>query len=428
MRVIHLLRKYDPAQWGGTETAIQRLFEGLREHDVESVVYCPTLDRDPEHDPLRDSGCRVKRFRAFVPILGISQQRKRQLISVGGNLMSFDLFSSLKQERDISVMHTHTLGRIGAIARTVARRRGLPFVVTVHGGVLDLPANIKADFNKRESGFEWGRFFGLLFQSHRLFPEADAIITCNGREAELLREKYPGKRIVVQPHGVPLETYQQDHRDAALRAWPSIRGRDVLLCVGRIDSVKNQQWLVEQAPRFLKKHRNAMLVLAGACTDEVYGASLQRFIEQAGLRERILLTGGLPPCDPRLLGLLQQAEVLLVPSQSETFGLVILEAWATGTLVLSTRTSGARTLIQHGENGWLFDLDKPDGFHEALDHALMKTEMARRMIRRGCDQVTADYNVTALAGRMKRLYEELIEEKHAIRHSPRRRHQRVDSR
>ncbi|HYG22036.1 MAG TPA: glycosyltransferase family 4 protein [Verrucomicrobiae bacterium] len=428
MRVLHLLRKYDPDQWGGTETAIQRLFHGLREHGVESVVFCPALDHEPAHDPLQAEGCRIERFRAFVPILGISEQRKRQLISVGGNLMSFDLFSALKREPGVSVMHTHTLGRMGAIAKTVARRRGIPFVVTIHGGVLDLPAHIKSDFNKRVGGFEWGRFFGLLFQSHRLFPEADAIITCNGNEARLLREKYPGKRVVVQPHGVPIEIYQQDHREAALKAFPQIRGREVLLCVGRIDSIKNQQWLVNQAPRFLRKHRNALLVLAGACTDEVYGKELKRSIEQFGLGDRILLTGGLPPCDPRLLGLLQQAEVLIVPSQSETFGLVILEAWATGTMVLSTPTSGATTLIRHGENGWLFHLDKPEGFHEALDHALINTDLARRVVRRGCDDVNLNYNVTALAGRMQQLYQELIEEKNALRHSSRRRYQRADAR
>lgn len=428
MRAVHLLRKYNPDQWGGTETAIQRLFQGLREHELESVVFCPALDSQPGRDPLLEAGCTIRRFRAFVPILGISAQRKRQLISVGGNLMSFDLFSMLNREPGVSVIHTHTLGRIGAIARTAAKRKGLPFVVTIHGGVLDLPQHIKNDFNKPIGGWEWGRFFGLLFQSHRLFPEADAIITCNGNEARLLREKFPHKRIVVQPHGVPLEVYSEDRRAEALKAFPQIHGKQVLLCVGRIDAVKNQRWLVEQAPRFLNKHPQSMLVLAGACTDEVYGQELKQRIQQLGIENRVLLTGGLPPNDPRLIGLLQEAEVLLVPSQSETFGLVILEAWATGTMVLSSRTSGGMTLIRHGENGWLFDLDNPQSFHEPLDHALMKTDLARRIIRRGCDEVNMDFNITALAGRMKRLYEELIEEKNALRDSSRRRHQRVDAR
>lgn len=425
MRAVHLLRKYNPDQWGGTETAIQRLFDGLREHDVESVVYCPELDQAAGHDPLQAVGYRIERFRAFVPIIGISAQRKRQLVSVGGNLMSFDLFSSLKRERDVSVIHTHTLGRIGGIALTVAKQRNVPFVVTIHGGVLDLPPQIKKDFNKPIGGWEWGRFFGLLFQSHRLFPEADAIITCNGTEAKLLEEKYPGKRIVIQPHGVPLDMYQVDHRDLALEAFPQIRGKQVLLCVGRIDPIKNQTWLIDQAPRLFKKHPRAMLVLAGACTDEAYGEMINQRIRALGLQDRVLLTGGLPPNDPRLIGLFQEAEVLVLPSKSETFGLVILEAWATGTMVLSSRTSGACTLVRNGQNGWLFDLDNPQTFHEPLDQALVKTEVARRVLRRGGDEVHTQYNIAALAGRMQKLYQELIEEKNAIRNPSRRRHQRA---
>lgn len=427
MRTIHLLRKYNPAEWGGTETAIQRLFDGLREHRVESVVYCPKINGLIEKDPLASAGYRIERFNAFAPIVGISSQIKRQIISVGGNLMSLDLAPRLWLEKDISIIHTHALGRIGGIGRVVARQRGVPLVVTIHGGVLDLPPAIKREFNSPIGGWEWGKVFGLLLQSRRLFPDADAIITCNENEARLLREQYPGKRIVVQPHGVPLENYQEDYRERAFNAFPQIRGKQVLLCVGRIDRVKNQSWLIEQAPMIFQKHARAILVLAGACTDESYGRKIRQRIEDLGLWERVLLTGGLPPNDPRLIGLYQTAEVLLLPSKSETFGLVVLEAWATGTMVLSTRTSGACTLVRNGQNGWLFDLDQPETFHGPLTQALAKSDAARRVLRRGGDEVNSQYNINALAARMKGLYEELIEEKNAIRNSARRRHECIDA-
>jgi glycosyltransferase involved in cell wall biosynthesis len=341
--------------------------------------------------------------------------------------MSFDLISQLRREKDFSVIHTHTLGRIGGIALTIAKQRGVPFLVTIHGGVLDLPPQIKRDFNRPSGGWEWGKFFGLLFQSHRLFPEADAIITCNGSEARLLQEKYPDKRIVVQAHGVPLEMYLEDQREHALRAFPRIHGKQVVLCVGRIDPIKNQAWLVDQAPIILQKHPRALIVLAGACTDEPYGELIRKKIEDLGLEQRILLTGGLPPNDPRLIGLFQEAQVLVLPSLSETFGLVILEAWATGTMVLSSRTSGPCTLVRDGQNGWLFDLDDPRTFHEPLDQALIKSAAARRVLSRSCDEVNRDYNIAALAGRMKKLYEELIENKNALRDHSRRRYERADA-
>ena len=408
MRVVHLLRKLDPAEWGGTETAIQRLLEGLRAHGVDSVVYCPRLEAaGSQRDPLMDAGYRVERYRAVLPVLGVSRERKRQLVSVGGNLMSFGLIPALWRESPVSVIHTHTLGRIGGIARAIASLKGVPLVVTIHGGVLDLPEQLRKSFNSPASGgWEWGRLFGLLLQSHRVLHNADAIVTCNAKEAALWRERFPSKRIVVQPHGVPVAAYRQDHRAAARAAFPQVRDRQVLLSVGRLDPIKNQGWLLEQAPRFLKEHPRMLLALAGPCTDQAYGENLRRAVREQGLGARVVLTGGLPPNDPRLQGLLQSATALVLPSLSETFGLVILEAWAAGTMVLSSRTSGPSALICHGQNGWLFDLEQPQTFHEALKRTVAEPELAQQMVARGA-AVASKHSVEAVAGHMRDLYEEL---------------------
>jgi glycosyltransferase involved in cell wall biosynthesis len=411
MRVVHLLRKLKASEWGGTETAIQRLVDGLRKQAVTPVVYCPHSDDGAgEENPLE--GCEVSRFRAFVPILGLSKERKRELVSVGGNLMSFDLITSLWRERNISIMHTHTLGRIGGIALTIAKQRRIPFVVTIHGGVLDLPEAVKAEFNTPISGgWEWGKLFGLLFQSHRLFRDADAIVTCNPNEAALLRERYPAKSIVVQPHGVPVEMYQKDHRATAQTAYPQIAGRQVLLNVGRIDPIKNQSWLLEQMGSVLKQYPQSLLVLVGACTNEPYGRQIQQLLKDLGLKDHVILTGGLPPTDPRLIGLFQQAEVVILPSVSETFGLVILEAWAAGSAVLASRTSGATALVENGHNGFLFDLNEPHTFHRAIAEILANAGLGKRLAARGTEKVDREYSIAVLAGRLKQLYDQLLEGK-----------------
>src|SRR5215471_16078728 len=134
LRAIHVLRKLDPAEWGGTETALERLFSGLREQGIASIAFCPYLSSGADGKGQPMPGCEIRRFRAFMPVAGISKQRKRHLVAVGGNLMSFDLLAALWRELPASLIHTHTLGRIGGVARIVARRRHLPFVVSVHGG------------------------------------------------------------------------------------------------------------------------------------------------------------------------------------------------------------------------------------------------------------------------------------------------------
>ena len=168
--------------------------------------------------------------------------------------------------------------------------------------------------------------------------------------------------------------------------------------------------------QFFQRHPDTLLVFAGACTDAAYGATLEREVTTLGLAHRVLFTGGLPPGDPRLIGLMQTARVVVLPSLSETFGLVILEAWAAGTTVIASRTSGASALINHGENGWLFKLGDALSFHTALNRVLAEPELAAHQAAAGASLVEREYDTAVLAGRMRTLYAELIEEKNALHH------------
>lgn len=411
MRVVHILRKYDPSEWGGTESALHLLLDEMRGCGTESVVYAPRLEREPASDPLAAVGVEVKRFRACLPVWGLPAERRRQLVAVGGNLCSFELPRALQREQEAKLIHTHALGRLGGVALTVARRRGVPLVVTIHGGAMDLPEALQRNLQgSGPKGWEWGKLFGLVYQSRHLLERADAILTCNPREAELLRKRYPDRRVLVHPHGVPRERYLVNHRPAGRRVLADRPG-ELILCLGRIDAVKNQRWLVEQAPELLRRRPQARLVLVGACTDAAYGVELNRLIRELGLVDRVVLTGGLPPGDPRLVGLLQEAAALVIPSVSETFGLVILEAWAAGTPVISSRTSGASSLIRHGEDGWLFDLGRPEDFQEQVERTLGSPALAAQLSAGGRRRVATEYDSKVLADRMQNLYDELIAEK-----------------
>lgn len=411
MNVAHVLRKYDPAQWGGTESAVMQLSDGLKSQGVQSIFFAPKLRTEPLSDPLAESGHSVKRYHAFVPVARISRDQREQLVSIGGNIMSFDLLWKLWREPDVDVIHTHTANRIGGIALAVARKRKLPSVVTVHGGILDLPQSVREALAKPlEGGLEWGKIFGAPLRSRHVLNDANAIVTCNPREAELLRQKYPAKRVVVQPHGVTISRYAREYRSVATASFPPIADRDVILVLGRIDPVKNQGFVLQHIKEISRRHPASILVFAGACTDESYGKGLKKEIERSGLEPMVFFTGGIPPGDQRLVGLLQLAKAVVVPSLSETFGLVILEAWAARAPVVSSRTSGALSLIEPGRNGWLFDLNEPQGFLMALDEILTNPTKSREYAAAGHEIVARDYDTGILARRIRTLYEELIQE------------------
>jgi glycosyltransferase involved in cell wall biosynthesis len=210
---------------------------------------------------------------------------------------------------------------------------------------------------------------------------------------------------------VPISKFQKDHRQACLDKFPTLLNKKVILTVGRVDPVKNQGWLLIHFPEVLRKFPDATLVFAGACTDELYGKALRKEARRLGLEQKVLFTGGLPPGDPALIGLVQQASVVVVPSLSETFGLVILEAWAGKAPVISSRTSGALSIIKDGENGILASLDQPEELHRALDQVLSYPEKARGMAEAGHRLAATEFDTLILSTRIKNLYQELIEEK-----------------
>lgn len=411
MKTAQILRKYVPDEWAGTEAAVFRLVQGLRQHRVAAKIYAPSIPF-PQPGPFELDDFDVYRAHSFLPIWGLTEEKRTQLFALGGNLLSFDLIKALWSEPNLSLIHTHALGLFGGIALTVARLRRIPVVVSIHGGALDLPKEAVTALQAPLKGtITWGKPFSLLLRARNLLRDADLVLTSNPREAALLYARYPEQRIEIVPHAIDSAPFSIDQREAALKAYPEIAGRDLLLIVGRIDPVKNPLWVIEQLPSLLRLYPNLKLLLAGACTNASYAKLLWQRVAELQLSEAVLWVGELPPTDPRLIGLIQQAKVLILPSLSETFGLVILEAWAAGTAVLASRTSGAVSLIEPGKSGSLFDLEDPSSFSRALGDLLSQPALRQKMAAFAKKHVVEAYGVSALGARMAELYADLIRHK-----------------
>jgi glycosyltransferase involved in cell wall biosynthesis len=171
--------------------------------------------------------------------------------------------------------------------------------------------------------------------------------------------------------------------------------------------VKNQALLVDQHPAILDEHPDVHLFLVGPVTDAAHDAYVRERIDTLGIGHRVHLLGSLPSGDPRLIGLSQLAAASVLASRTETFGLVILEAWAAGSVVVASRTSGAVDLIRPDEDGFLFDVDDGPGYVEATLRALADPARASAMGAEGKKRVIDTYDHAAVAKRIVDLYEEV---------------------
>jgi D-inositol-3-phosphate glycosyltransferase len=100
------------------------------------------------------------------------------------------------------------------------------------------------------------------------------------------------------------------------------------------------------------------------------------------------------------------ADVVLVPSRSESFGLVALEAAACGTPVVAAAVGGLRTLVEHGRTGFLVETRDPRAYARRVEQLLGDPELARSLAAAAALR-SRDYTWSTAAARLRRLYADL---------------------
>jgi glycosyltransferase involved in cell wall biosynthesis len=358
------------------------------------------------------AGVAVRRFPYSYPFLGLSAEDRRDMDKKGGNLLSLSLLLGLLREPGVDVLHAHTGKRVGGVVRTAARRRGIPYVVTLHGGFFEVPKGemdqMLAPIKNRP---EWGRVFGALLGARRVLEDAAAVVCVGGDEYAAAKAKLPGQRVELVPNGVDCDAFAQGDAVGFRVAHGIAADRRIILCVSRIDYQKNQIGLVEALPAVALRVPEAHLVLIGPVTVAGYRDRLLARVEELGLTDRVTLIPGLRPDDPMLPGAYHAAEVFCLPSLHEPFGIVILEAWAAGRPVVAARVGGIPSFTCDGEDILHVAPDDVADLAEGLLRVLCDPGLAAHIAETGKAKARRDYAWSAIAARLVDLYRELPRER-----------------
>jgi len=234
----------------------------------------------------------------------------------------------------------------------------------------------------------------------------DAICASNPVEAEQLVEYYdaPPERIELVPPGVDHAFFSPGDRRGARTAL-SLDERPTLLFVGRIQPLKGLAIAV-QALAELRSRDARLVVVGGPSGADGPGemAVVDALIDQLGVRDRITFVA--PQPHHVLSTFYRAADVVVVPSRSESFGLVALEAAACGVPVVAAAVGGLRTLVEDGVTGFLVDSRDPAEFAARID-ALVESPAEAARIGRAAALAANRYAWSSTAGRLRRLYGDL---------------------
>ena len=284
----------------------------------------------------------------------------------------------------------------GVVGHRLKHELDLPMVSTFH-----TLARVKAETGDSEP-------------QNRIDAESDVIacsdiITANSvvELHELVRHYGADpSRIEIVPPGVDHAFFSPGSRRGARQAL-GLGDEPVLLFVGRIQPLKGVDVAVEALSR-LRDPRACMLIVGGSSGTEGdnHAAEVRDLITDRGLDHRITMV---PPQPHHVLSTYYRAaDVTIVPSRSESFGLVALESAACGTPVVASDVGGLRTLVDHGRTGLRVPGRDPDDFAEAVERIIGDPIVAGLLSERAAEAATA-YTWTSMAARLRRVYADLSE-------------------
>ena len=201
---------------------------------------------------------------------------------------------------------------------------------------------------------------------------ADRLVANTDEEARQLADLYDADpyRVAVVPPGVDLATFSPGSRTAARRALGVPDDAYLLLFVGRIQPLKAPDVLLRAAARMVERDpalrdRLVVAVVGGPSgTGLARPEALRSLAGELGLTDQVRFVPPLPPSE--LPDWYRAADVTVVPSYSESFGLVAIESQACGTPVVAASTGGLRTAVADGVSGVLVDGHDPETYAEVL--------------------------------------------------------------
>ena len=249
----------------------------------------------------------------------------------------------------------------GLAGHRLKHELNIPLIMTFH--TLE---RVKADTFEGESD-------DRAFQEAAIFACADAVLASCEVEAEQFVRFYNAERsrVHIVPLGVEHAFFAPGYRPQARRAL-GIKGEDsMLLFVGRLQALKGVDLALETLIELRNRGRNIMLAIVGGPSGpdgRATLANLHRRVEEAGVISHVSFVA--PQSHQLLSTWMRASDVMLVPSRTESFGLVALESAACGTPVVASDVGGLMTLIDEGVTGLLIDERDPKVWADAVEVAL----------------------------------------------------------
>jgi glycosyltransferase involved in cell wall biosynthesis len=407
LKIANVVRRFAFKEWGGTETVIWNTSKCLRGLGCNPEILC-TRALSPMAKESAE-GIAIRRFPYFYPYFPLSYGNKRRLDKKGGSPLSFQLYQYLL-DNQYDVIHCHTLSRLASQACKAARTKKIPFVVSFLGGRYDMPQKEIAEMNRAvRHSFNYGRLLDHFVAEKDFFAMADGIVCVGYDEYELIHREFPDKLVEYIPNGVNHSKFAGAEASGFRKKYGIAPDDTVLLCVSRIDYQKNQKLLVEAAVKLIASGEKIHCVIVGPVTADDYYLELETMIAKNNLDSAFTIIPGLHSESAELMSAYKAADIFVLPSLLEPFGIVVLEAWSAGIPVIAAKVGGLQRLVEDGVTGMFFDTSNLQTFLDAFYKLKRNPDLIKSLRENSLKMATENYSWEKITGKLLDFYRKVIE-------------------
>lgn len=286
------------------------------------------------------------------------------------------LVRKVVKEQNISEIHCGRVIHEGLTARLVKLLCGVPFVVYVHGEDVETGA-ISREINAL---------------ALNVCKNANYVICNSQNSAEIVKRLgyAESNKIKVLHPGVDLEKFRPATNDEDFKSNMNWTGRSVILTVGRLQERKGQDMMIKAMPEIIKAIPEALYVIVGTGDNEI---ELKKIISALNMHDFVKILTSVS--DEQMIQCYQQCQLFILPNRTigkdiEGFGMVLVEAQASGKPVIAGDSGGTKETMKIGETGVIVDCTSSIKIANAVidilaDKSKMKKmEIASRIFAEEC--------------------------------------------
>ena len=308
---------------------------------------------------------------------------------------------------DYDLYHGHYVDA-GIVALDVAKAFEKPVYFTAHSIGAWKQDQMGGDPEEMEKKFN---FKHRIAEEIRIFKAVNGQSLTSNVQLEKLNELYDyyADNIVIIPPGVDIHTYKlPDEKELEIDTGLP---ENYIYCISRLDTNKGHDLLLNAFAIVQRENDNVSLVIGGGSPNpkpRELGVLeiINKIIDENNMRARVKQIGYVP--NDMMVTYYQQAQMFILPSLFEPFGMTSQEAMACGTPVIASKFGGIRNVIVNGDNGLLVDPKNPEEFAEAMLSLLRNPDLKNKIGKKAHEVIIEEYSWEAIANRHFIFYEQYL--------------------